>query len=115
MYTSPASSPTPRAFKAPAAIGGRRRESASSPSLAPSRPPATETTHRPRRPGRRRGRAAAAFLAPALVILSVFVVWPMLSALQLSFTDASGFGSAEVIGFENYARIVSDPDIRDAV
>lgn len=39
----------------------------------------------------------------------------MLSALRLSFTDASGFGDPEFVGLENYARILSDPDIRDAV
>ena len=33
----------------------------------------------------------------------------------MSFTDASGFGRAEWVGLENYARIVTDPDIRDAV
>jgi multiple sugar transport system permease protein len=67
------------------------------------------------RTGSRRTRTALAFLAPALIILAVFVVWPMLSALQMSFTDASGFGQAEWVGLDNYTRIFTDPDIRDAV
>lgn len=87
-----------RAYRAPAPLGGRR---------APG--PRTPRT------GRRRTRTALAFLAPALLVLGVFVVWPMISALQLSFTDASGFGQAEWVGLENYTRIFTDPDIRSAV
>jgi multiple sugar transport system permease protein len=68
-----------------------------------------------RRAERRRGATAAVFLAPALVILAVFVAWPMLSALRLSFTDASGFGKEDFVGFDNYVRVFSDPDILNAV
>ena len=65
-----------------------------------------------------RGRTsliALAFLAPALVILLVFVAWPMLSALRLSFTDASGFGQEEYVGLENYVRVFTDPDVLQAM
>jgi len=84
---------TPRAYRPPAPIGGRPGARAE----------------------RRRTLTAFAFLAPALAILSVFVAWPMLSALQLSFTDASGFGTAEWVGLDNYVRVFADPDIRDAM
>jgi multiple sugar transport system permease protein len=67
------------------------------------------------RSGTRRGATAAAFLAPALVILAVFVAWPMLAALRLSFTDASGCGTEEFVGVDNYAPVFSDPDILNAV
>jgi multiple sugar transport system permease protein len=86
-----------RTYRAPAALGGR--------------PPARRAAG----PARRRGRVAIGFLLPAIVILGVFVVWPMLSALQMSFTDASGFGEAEFVGLENYARIFQDAAILDAV
>jgi multiple sugar transport system permease protein len=65
-----------------------------------------------------RGRTsliALAFLAPALVILLVFVAWPMLSALRLSFTDASGFGQEEYVGLDNYVRVFTDPDVLQAM
>lgn len=63
----------------------------------------------------RRALVPLAFLAPALVILTAFVAWPMLSALQLSFTDASGFGTPEWVGWENYTRAFTDPDILGAM
>jgi multiple sugar transport system permease protein len=96
MTTAHTVGPRTRAYRAPAPLGGHRRTR--------------------RVPGAgRRTRTALAFLAPALLVLAVFVVWPMLSALQMSFTDASGFGQADWVGLENYARIVTDADIRDAV
>lgn len=79
------------------------------------RPPAPLGGRRGGRAGRRRSLVALAFLAPALVILGAFVAWPMLSALRLSFTDASGFGAEEFVGFDNYVRVFTDPDILDAV
>jgi ABC-type sugar transport system permease subunit len=51
------------------------------------------------------------FLAPALIILAAFVGWPMISALRLSFTDASGFGTPSFVGFANYVRVFTDPNI----
>lgn len=64
---------------------------------------------------RRTSLIALAFLAPALVILLVFVAWPMLSALRLSFTDASGFGQEEYVGLDNYVRVFTDPDVLQAM
>ena len=69
----------------------------------------------PIRTQRRGTLTAIAFLAPALVTLTVFVAWPMVSALRLSFTDASGFGQEEFVGLENYFRVVTDPDILRAL
>lgn len=56
-------------------------------------------------------RVAALFMAPALIILLAFVAWPMVSALRLSFTDASGFGPETWVGLANYARIFTDGKI----
>jgi multiple sugar transport system permease protein len=81
-------------YRAPAALGGRRN-----PAIGQ----------------RRKNVQALAFLLPALLVLGAFTAWPMLSALRLSFTDASGFGKEEWIGFENYVRIFTDPVIINAV
>ena len=51
------------------------------------------------------------FLAPAILILGAFVLWPMISALRLSFTDASGFGDPSFVGLANYVRVFTDPDV----
>jgi multiple sugar transport system permease protein len=58
---------------------------------------------------------ALAFLLPALVILGAFVVWPMISALRLSFTNAAGFGVEEWVGVDNYVKVFTDPEVQDAV
>lgn len=89
-----AAHPSTRRYRPPAPLGGRR----GSPNGL-----------------RRRNLRAFAFLAPALVILGLFVVWPMISALRLSFTDASGFGREEWVGLENYITVFTDPDILNAV
>lgn len=89
----------------------------------------THATRPPRRyrpPGQLGGRGPiggqakrrltiAGFLLPALAILTLFVFWPMLSALRLSFTDASGFGREKFIGLDNYAEVFTDPDILRAM
>ncbi|GAA4488215.1 sugar ABC transporter permease [Microbacterium panaciterrae] len=83
----------------------------STPSLARKRPyrPPAPLGGRPR--ATRRSPIALLFLLPALVVLIAFVGWPMLSALRLSFTNASGFGIEEWVGLENYVRIFTDPRI----
>jgi ABC-type sugar transport system permease subunit len=58
---------------------------------------------------RRRGLTALGFLSPALLIIAVFVLWPMVQALRTSFTDASLFGSSHWTGLSNYRKLISDP------
>lgn len=53
---------------------------------------------------------AFAFLLPALVILGVFVVYPIISAGHISVTSWNGFDPVkEFIGLENYAQLTRDP------
>lgn len=76
----------------------------------------------PRRPGRGRGRlarrqerAAWGFLLPSLVILAIFVVYPMTQALYLSLTEYNVLQPARWVGLENYRQLVSDPAFRNAL
>jgi alpha-glucoside transport system permease protein len=46
------------------------------------------------------------FVGPALVILTLYVVWPAVNSLILSFQDAK---AAEWVGLENYVFIFTDP------
>jgi alpha-1,4-digalacturonate transport system permease protein len=50
------------------------------------------------------------FLAPNLIIFSVFIILPAIIGILYSFTDRTlfTFGSANFIGFENYARVFKD-------
>jgi multiple sugar transport system permease protein len=57
---------------------------------------------------RRKGRTALLFLTPSLVILSVFVFYPMFEALRMSFTNDRFFGTSDFVGLENYARLLGD-------
>jgi multiple sugar transport system permease protein len=82
----------------------------------------TTTRYRPPRqlggrPARaaRRPSPALLFLAPAVLVLGLFVGWPMVQALRLSFTDSSGFGREEWVGLENYAELFTDPGILQAL
>ena len=65
--------------------------------------------------GAKRRLTILGFLLPALTILALFVFWPMASALRLSFTDASGFGVENYIGFANYIEVFTDADILRAM
>ena len=58
---------------------------------------------------------ALVFLAPALIILGVFTVAPMLSALRLSFTDSNGFGLDDWVGFANYQQVFTEPTILNSM
>jgi multiple sugar transport system permease protein len=49
------------------------------------------------------------FLAPWVIGLFVFSVYPIISSLYLSFTNFNLFESPDFIGMENYKRLVSDP------
>ncbi|MCJ7874520.1 sugar ABC transporter permease [Marinovum sp. 2_MG-2023] len=47
------------------------------------------------------------FTIPALLVIAVFFVYPIGLTLQMSFTNYSGIGVAETVGWKNYDRIFS--------
>lgn len=53
-------------------------------------------------------RAAWGFLAPDLIGLGVFIVLPIVLALGMSFMSVSGFGQVSFSGLENFARLLDD-------
>jgi multiple sugar transport system permease protein len=56
--------------------------------------------------------AGWAFVAPFLFFFVVFLIWPMLHGLYLSFTDTSLTGAGgNLIGFANYAEVFTDGDV----
>ncbi|MGV3712564.1 ABC transporter permease subunit [Pseudolysinimonas sp.] len=75
--------------------------------LAPALPP-----RRPAGGGWRRIAIAAGFLAPALVFLGAFVVYPIVYTLIRSMFDRSGDG---FVGFENYARMFTNESTFTAI
>ena len=62
----------------------------------------------------RHQRAAWWFIAPAIIVLTVFFFLPVLGALVMSLTDfdlyaLSNFDNLRFIGFENYRRLLGEP------
>lgn len=49
------------------------------------------------------------FVAPALTVLGVFVILPMVTALALSFTSWNIVGPLKWAGLKNYALMLADP------
>lgn len=72
----------------------------------------SRTTPRGRRAGSRNREQLIswAFLAPFLIAFALFLVWPIIHGIILSFTDQSltGAGGA-FVGFANYAEALGDP------
>jgi raffinose/stachyose/melibiose transport system permease protein len=58
----------------------------------------------------------AFFVTPALALMAVFVVWPVVSAVRMSFYRWKGFGPMDdFIGVDNYRLVLTDDVFRHAV
>ncbi|MGI5454520.1 carbohydrate ABC transporter permease [Streptomyces sp. CA-249302] len=56
------------------------------------------------------------FIAPFLLLFVLFVIWPLLRGVYLSFTDANISGEgASFIGLDNYREALHDPMMWDAL
>ncbi|MGQ5637259.1 MULTISPECIES: carbohydrate ABC transporter permease [unclassified Streptomyces] len=56
------------------------------------------------------------FVAPFLLLFVLFVIWPLLRGVYLSFTDANISGEgASFIGLDNYREALHDPMMWDAL
>lgn len=59
---------------------------------------------------------AYAFLAPAMIIFFLFLLWPIIKALRMSFYDYSGIGALDkFVGIQNYADAFSDEIFLESV
>lgn len=58
----------------------------------------------------------ALFVTPALLLMATFVVWPVVSAVRMSFFRWKGFGPMDdFVGLRNYEQVLTDEVFRDAV
>jgi ABC-type sugar transport system permease subunit len=75
---------------------------------APSREPAG---HRPSRWRLRRSEwlSGYGFVLPIAILFAIFIGYPILSTVYLSFTSWSGFGVPKFTGGTNYLRMLGDP------
>lgn len=72
----------------------------------------TTTTPRTRR--RRVELISYAFVVPALLAFTAFVVAPAVAGIFYSFTDYVGFGGWSFLGLRNYQALFTDPAILDS-
>lgn len=78
----------------------------------------TTTARMPLQERRRRSQAwvAAAFLLPALLMLAVFLVYPLLSSFRLSLLSWNGLGNtAQYVGLQNWADLAHDSTFGTAI
>ena len=65
---------------------------------------------RPRRTSSREQLISWAFLAPFLIAFVLFLAWPIVHGIYLSFTDQSLTGAGGgFVGFANYVEALADP------
>lgn len=56
------------------------------------------------------------FVTPALLLMAVFVAWPIASAVRMSFYNWHGFGPMDqFVGLRNFSRVLTDEVFVDAV
>ncbi len=48
------------------------------------------------------------FLAPAVIIYSVFMVFPLIDSIRLSFYASTETGQEFFVGFDNFVRLITD-------
>ena len=60
----------------------------------------------------KRGNVTGALISlPAISIYSLFVIYPLISAVRFSFTQWDGIGEKEYVGFSNYVQIFQSPEL----
>jgi multiple sugar transport system permease protein len=66
-------------------------------------------------PARHAGRATLALLAPACLMFSLFVLYPIARSITISFYDWDGAGAMKWVGLGNYRELFADPVFRTAL
>lgn len=82
------------------------------PGVTPGQGPSKRRMH----PNRRRDTSMAyIMLTPVLILLSIFVIWPAIQAIYLSFFDWSFYTESEFVGFKNFRNVLTDDQFWSAV
>ncbi|MEM8860051.1 MAG: sugar ABC transporter permease, partial [Chloroflexota bacterium] len=56
------------------------------------------------------------FYFPALILFAIFTIYPLISGIQLSFTDWDGYTAGrDFVGGANYLRLISDEFFRQVL
>ncbi|MDB5563174.1 MAG: sugar transporter permease [Hyphomicrobiales bacterium] len=61
----------------------------------------------------RRSLWIAFLLLPATLVMTLFVVWPLISAFRFAFYDFNGLKPANFVGFENFRQVLFESPFSD--
>lgn len=64
---------------------------------------------------RKDNKLAFAMLAPLVVLLGIFVIWPMVYAGYLSFFNWSFYQASEYVGLQNFVNVLTDSQFRSSI
>ncbi len=78
-------------------------------------PHAARSKRGPSPAARRQRRAAWLFLAPACIMVAIYVVWPILSSIWLSFYNWDGMTDKAFVGLANYIELFQAPTFYTAL
>ncbi|UAL30170.1 sugar ABC transporter permease [Nocardioides rotundus] len=53
------------------------------------------------------------YLAPALLVWALFMAWPLIRAVWLSFYEWDGLSVGTWVGLDNYVAVFTDPELRE--
>ncbi len=76
----------------------------------PVRPAAAATRTAPRA-----GLSTVILLAPACVLFAIFVLYPIVGSIRISFYEWNGVGAMKWVGLDNYRELFADPLFRTAL
>jgi multiple sugar transport system permease protein len=60
-------------------------------------------------------RVALPFILPTIILMVLFIAWPLIEAIVISFTARTIKGEQYFVGFDNYIRLWKDPFYWQAV
>ncbi len=63
----------------------------------------------------RRERTAWLFMTPSIVIIGVFMLWPLVQSAYLSFTEYNRIQAARWVGLDNYVELFADEQVWNAL
>lgn len=64
---------------------------------------------------KKRARTMNLFYVPAIILFIVFVIFPLMKGIYLSFTNWNGYSQTyKMVGLDNYVRMLSDKNVHRA-
>lgn len=76
---------------------------------------AEDRASRRRATNRKDNKLAFLMLAPLVLLLGIFVIWPLIYSAYLSFFDWSFYQESTFVGWKNFNNVLTDPQFRSSI